>query len=191
MNHLDDFTLNEYLDQALDESMRAEAKMHLQICTACHAKLEQLQMLFTELGDIPEIQLEHDLTSAILERLPKNEPLRIVTWTRAFAAQLGVAVGFVFWLGMQVNLLIRVPALKIPNLTTLETQTLMMRLLSLRIPTPEFPIPVFSFQLPEFGFELPTIGIQLSATHMTVIAVSALTLWVVGNILLLRSGQEV
>ena len=191
MNHLDDFTLNEYLDFALDESARAEAATHLQACADCRARLEELQMLFTELEDLPEAHLEHDLTPGILVRLPRKEPARTTrTWTRAFAAQLGVVIGFFFWLGMQIVPLIRTPQSVLSNLPTIEIRTLLMRLLSLQISIPEFQFPVFNYQIPTINFQLPTLSIQISTANVIALAISTLLFWVVGNVILLRGRQE-
>ena len=75
MNHLDEYTLNEYIDRNLDEAALAEAETHLQTCVDCQTKLSELQNLFAELEELSEARLEHDLTSAILERLPDEEPV--------------------------------------------------------------------------------------------------------------------
>ena len=192
MNHLDDFTLNEYLDHALDESVRAEAEAHLQTCIACRAKLEEFRAFFAELDNLPEAPLERDLTPGILARLPHKVSSR-TTWirTRAFAAQLGVVIGFVFWLGMQIVPLIRTPQFALPELPTIEVRTLFMSLLSVQFPIPEFRFPVFNFLMPTFDVQLPSINMQLSTTHAVALALSTLLLWVVGNIVLLKSRQEV
>lgn len=191
MNHLDEITLNEYLDHALDKSARVEAESHLQTCANCRAKLEELRMLFTELEELPEACLEHDLTSAVLAHLPREKPVKTWTWTRTLAAQLGVVVGFVLWLGMQIVPLMHIPQLGLPKLPTIEVQSLFVRLLSVKFPIPEFRFPVLDFQLPGFSFQLPTLDIQPPTTLITVLALSALILWVVGNAILLRSRQEV
>ena len=191
MNHLDDFTLNEYLDHAMEESVCAEAESHLKTCADCRARFEELQMLFIELDDLPETYLAHDLTPGILARLLRKEPARTTwIWTRAFAAQLGVVVGFVFWLGMQIVPLVHAPQSVLSNLPTIEIRTLFMRLLSLQFSIPEFQFPVFNYQIPTINFQLPTLSIQLSTTHATALAISTLLFWVLGNVILLKGRQE-
>ena len=188
MNHLDDFTLNEFLDHTLDESVHADAEIHLQTCADCRARLEELQILLGELEDLSEVHLEHDLTPTILARLPRKEP--VSAWTRAFAVQTGVTTGFILWLGMQIAPLIRFPRLNFPSLLKIELQTFYMRLLTLRFLTSEFRFPDLHFHFPEFGFQLPTINLQPSTSHMIVLSLSALTLWIVGNMVLLRSRKD-
>jgi predicted anti-sigma-YlaC factor YlaD len=190
MNHLDDFTLNEFLDLALEEPSRAEAQSHLRTCADCRARLEELQLLFTELENVPEVHLDHDLTPGILARLPRKEPVH-APWTRAFAAQLGVAIGFVLWLGIQIVPQVSAPQVSISNIQPLNLQTLAARLLSVQIPIPEFRIPVFNYQIQIFDFQLPAFHLQLSTTHAVALAVSTLLLWVVGNVILLKGRQEI
>jgi anti-sigma factor RsiW len=192
MNHLDDYTLNEFLDLALDEPARVETESHLRTCAECRARLEELQLLFAELETVPEIHLDYDLTPDILVRLPRKEPVHAPwTWTRAFAAQLGVAVGFVLWLGIQIVPLVSAPQVFIPNIQPLNLRTLTARLLSVQIPIPEFRIPVFNYQIQTFDLQLPAFHLQLSTTHAVALAVSTLLLWVVGNVILLKGRQEV
>jgi hypothetical protein len=191
MNHLDDYTLNEYLDRVLDESARAEVEAHLGTCAACKAKLDELRKLFAELDDLPEVHLEGDLVPAIFERLPHHDPVRPWVWTRALAAQLGVAVGFVFWLGMQVIPFIEVPKFALQKIPTVGFRSMFMQLLTIQFSIPKFRFPDFAYQMPTLNFQLPTFNIQLSTAHLSMLMVSTLVLWVVGNIILLKRGQEV
>ena len=188
MNHLDNITLNEYLDHTLDESERSAADVHLQSCVECQAGLDQIQAIFTELDTLPEAQLERDLVSSVLARLPQRTPIRL--WTRAFAAQLGVAIGSMFWLAMQAVPFIRVPKIAIPTVPAIDIQALFMLLLAFQLPMPHFKFPSFSYQLPTFEFQIPTIAIEFSTMHMIVLFVSVALLWAVGNVVLLRSRQE-
>jgi hypothetical protein len=198
MNHLDDYTLNEYLDRALDESARAEVEAHLDTCAACNAKLDELRKLFAELGDLPEVNFEGDLAPAIFERLPRHEPIRPWVWTRSLAAQLGVVVGFVFWLGMQVTSFVRVPQFAWPKVSTVELRSLFMHLLTIQFSIPKFRFPDFSYQISTLNIQMPSFtppalfkaSFQVSTVHIVVLAISTIILWVVGNVILLKSGQE-
>jgi hypothetical protein len=191
MNHLDDITLNEYLDHALDESRHAEVALHLHICIECRAKLEGLQLLFTELGSLPDTYLETDLTPSILARLPRNKPIRIFPWTRTLAAQLGIVFGFIFWLGMQVTPFIMFPQITSPKLPTISMQTLFVQLFSVQFPIPKFQFPDINYQMPTINIQLPFPSIQLSTNHIIILAISTLLLWGVGNLLLLKGRPEV
>lgn len=188
MKHLDDFTLNEYLDHALDERARRAAAAHLGGCPACRAKLDAFQSVFTELDALPETHLEHDLAPAILARLPRKTPVRI--WTRTFAAQVGAAIGMLFWLMMQAIQRVKFPQLSLPKLPTLDVQTLSVRILSFQFPIPDLRLPALNYQLPAINFQIPTFNLQPSTTHIVALCISALLLWVTGNVVLLRSRQE-
>jgi hypothetical protein len=191
MNHLDDFMLNEYLDHALDKSRRVEVDAHLHACAACHARLEEFQTFFAELKYLPEAHLEHDLTPAVLARLPRKAPIISWRWTRAFAAQLGVAVGFMFWLVMQAIPYINIPQLALPRFPRFDFEILAARLLSFHFPMPKFQLSVLNVQIPTFSLQLPSIDMQISTNHLTVMVISTILLWVVGDVILLRGRQEV
>jgi hypothetical protein len=192
MNHLNDFTLNEYLDQTLNETEREKAEAHLQSCDSCHAKLDEFQTVFAELEALPDAPLEHDLTPSILTRLSQKPPVRV--WTRAFAAQLGVVVGTFIWLSMQALPFIRMPKFSLPKLPALDIQTLFTRLLALQVPIPDtrfaipdFRLPALNYQLPTFEIQIPTISIEISTVQLVALSVSVVLLWVIGNAILLRS----
>ncbi|MCZ7672851.1 MAG: zf-HC2 domain-containing protein [Chloroflexi bacterium] len=57
MAHIDEFTLNEYLDEALSEAERNEVAGHLAHCAACQAAFTELQQLFFTLATMPDIPL--------------------------------------------------------------------------------------------------------------------------------------
>jgi hypothetical protein len=188
MNHLDEITLNEYLDHALDKSECDAADLHLQTCHSCRAKLSELQAVFEELDALPEVQLEHDLAPTILARLSQKMPVRV--WTRAFAAQVGVAIGLMFWLALQAIPFVRVPQVDFPGLPTIEMEALVTRFLTLQLPTFDFQFPTLSYQIPAFDFQIPRLALEISTTQLIALSVSVLLLWVVGNVVLLRSRQE-
>ena len=188
MNHLDDDTLNEYLDHALGESERNAAKAHMQDCTECRARLDQLQSVFAELDALSEAHLVYDLSPSIRARLPQRETVRV--WTRTLAAQLGATFGLLFWLGVQVVPYIRVPQLALPKLPALDVQALVARLLTLQLLMPDFQFPSISYQLPTFDIQIPMITLEISVTQMITLFVLVALLWVIGNAILLRSRQE-
>jgi len=76
--HLDDVWLNEYLDNALEPSARAQAQAHLADCRDCAARLMELRTLFADLETLPDLPLERDLTPGVLavaRRRSRPEPL--------------------------------------------------------------------------------------------------------------------
>ncbi len=188
MKHLDDFTLNEYLDRALSPTARDAAEAHMQTCITCRTKMDELKAVFSELEALPDVRLERDLMPTILARLSQIMSIRV--WTRTFAAQVGVVLGLVSWLSMQIVPYVRLPQVQ-QELQSINFQSLLTHLLSIRFELPSFHLPVLSYQLPPFEIQLPTIGINISTTHMALIAISTLFLWIVGNVILLQSKQEV
>lgn len=95
MTHLDEFTLNEYLDQALDEAAHHQAAVHLATCPTCQAALAELQGVFAALGQVQEMPLTADLAPRILPHLaPEQSPL----WARLVL--LAQAVGAAIMLGL-------------------------------------------------------------------------------------------
>lgn len=93
--HLDDVSLNEYLDSALPPERRADVDAHLATCPACAARLAEQRALFAALATWPDVPLEHDLTSRVLTTLrPQRTPLPgIVRW--ALVIQGGLAMVFI------------------------------------------------------------------------------------------------
>lgn len=93
MNHLDDATLNEYLDDVLDAPARAATQAHLDGCPACAARLESLRTLFTTLDALPEAPLARDLSAEVLRQLPRRAaPGLRPAWRWVFAAEALLAL---------------------------------------------------------------------------------------------------
>jgi anti-sigma factor RsiW len=70
LSHLDDPTLNEYLDGALAPAQRSDIDAHLAACAECAARLSDLRALFATLDALPEEPLARDLTANVLAQLP-------------------------------------------------------------------------------------------------------------------------
>ena len=189
MNHLDNSTLNVYLDHGLGGSEHDAAEAHLQTCAACREKLNELQSVFVELDTLSEVNLENNLVPAILARLPQKTS--VFVWTRVYAAQMGVVLGFMFWLGMQAVPFLRFPQDALPKTPSVDLQILITRLLAIQIPMPQFRFHTFNFQLPTFDLQMPTLMLEITTVQLITLSVSVVLLWAVGNVILLRSRQEV
>ena len=195
MNHLTDTQLNEYLDNAIDETIKHKFDAHLQICEDCSARLDELKVLFANIESLPEVNLRRDLSPSVLARLPQKH--RILT--PFFAAQLGTALGVFFWLSMQVTKLISTFSFEFPQFA---------------MPTFQFAMPTFQppdlyslfsifyslFTLPHFPssifnlstFQFSNIPIfDISNFSLALISLSIFILWLVGNISLLRDRSGV
>jgi anti-sigma factor RsiW len=68
-DHLDDVTLNEYLDAALPADRMAAAETHLAGCRDCAARLSEQRALFAALEALPDEPLARDLSADVLARL--------------------------------------------------------------------------------------------------------------------------
>jgi anti-sigma factor RsiW len=69
MSHLDEFTLNAYLDAVLDPRAAAEATAHLAACPNCAARLGRLQQTMTEVAALPDLPLARDLSRGVVAAL--------------------------------------------------------------------------------------------------------------------------
>ena len=192
MNHLTDSQLNEYFDEALDTSARREIDSHLESCTECRARLEELQSVFSDLAELHEIKMPRDLTSSIMAHVPQKPSFR---WNPFFAAQLGAVFGVLFWFSMQAAEFI------LPTLNKLEGLDLSKLIPTFQLIIPAFQIPNLLFTIPHlpsplFNFSifqlsnlqhlnLPTF--QLSTFNLTFISTGIFILWLFGNLSLLRN----
>lgn len=90
MHHIDDSTINEYLDFALSATRRAEVEAHLATCPACATRLTALRALFASIAALPDSPLERDLSPAILnsiKHVPASRPALAPAIRLVFAAQ--------------------------------------------------------------------------------------------------------
>lgn len=192
MNHLTDFQLNEYLDNAIDETMKHKFDSHLQSCAECLARLEELQLVFFELAELHEIELPGDLTPSIMEHLPQKQH-RI--WTPFFAAQLGAVLGVFLWFSEQAAKSIELvnfnfPQFKVPtfqfSMPTFRFPNFYSLFTILHSPSSILHFSTFNLQL----VNLPTF--QLSSFNLIFISAIIFILWLVGNLSLLcnRPGVQ-
>jgi hypothetical protein len=207
MKHISDSQLNEYLDHALPAGMVRITDSHLESCDSCRARLEEMQLLFNLLGDLPEIRIPHDLAPNILSRLPqRNTHL----WTPVFAAQAGAALGILLWFSTMVVRLNKIPMISnfiIPKFTIPEVASLIptFNLLSLTINfLLTFPKIQFLSTNPEenlldnlglvhtsFWFNhLPVWQIPISNFSLAGITISGLLLCLLVNAALLRQPSS-
>lgn len=96
--HLNEETLNEYLDDELETAQRAEAEAHLAACPQCAARLAELQMLFATLEALPAEPLARDLSATVEAALtapapaPLSLPVRAVLLLQVFIAIIVLAL---------------------------------------------------------------------------------------------------
>lgn len=105
MNHLSDLQLNEYLDDRISAEDSHALNEHLELCESCRTRFKEFQFVFDRLAVLPEARLSHDLAPGVLSRLPRRDRLL----TSAFAVQVCLLVGMLFWLSSQAVKLINLP----------------------------------------------------------------------------------
>jgi hypothetical protein len=69
MTHIDEFTLQEYADNALDEQQRRDAAAHLATCPSCRQQLADMQHLLTAFATMQDEPLTTDLSARVLTAL--------------------------------------------------------------------------------------------------------------------------
>ena len=196
MNHLIETQLNEYLDQILDESSRQHLDAHLAMCDRCRSKLNELEMLFSTLADLPDIPLSRDLVPGVLASLPKVTQTPTLWRQPAFVMQslltiilLAVSMPILRTLGQQVSAWGRdivLPKVGFPSLPEMTAQLLPLFAWK---PQLTFLMPKLSFTMPQFP-TLPTIPFTSDPTIVLILVISVGMLWIVGNFSLLRSRPE-
>ncbi|GAB4505233.1 MAG: hypothetical protein Fur0043_22280 [Anaerolineales bacterium] len=185
--HLSEEQVNQYLDGLLEASAQQEFEAHLVACANCRRYVDELQALFAGLATLPDLPLPHDLTPRILARLPQKAivPPR----TRSLAAQWGLVTGFALWLGMQMTIIVELPALLLPNITL---PALRLPALQLDILPDQFPMPQIPISQPlTFDFQTPSFFLPFSPAHLILLLALAALPWVMGNVILMRSRPEV
>ena len=187
MMHLDEVTLNEYLDAALAPERRGAVEAHLAQCPDCTTRLNGLRALFAELETLPETSPRRDLSPAVItairRRLPQS-PVAAPALRAVFAAQALIALVL---LGLALPTIMR--ATQWAVVTQLAGQAvadiagafpgLPSELLALQISLQRFMAASLEFvrQPPLPSLPMLNVGLCLAAVSL---------LWLVGNGLLLR-----
>ncbi len=89
--HLEEWSLQEYLDDVLVDDSRQRLEMHLAECDDCAAKFASLKSLYSEMARLPDEPLAHDLSARVIRSLTLKEG-RKPTLHRVLAAQLIAAI---------------------------------------------------------------------------------------------------
>jgi len=90
-NHLDEWSLQEYLDDVLAEDSRERLEVHLVECDDCATKFASLKHLYSEMERLPDEPLAHDLSARVIRSLTLKED-RKPHLHRVLAAQLAAAI---------------------------------------------------------------------------------------------------
>ena len=187
MMHLDEVTLNEYLDAALAPEQRSAVEAHLARCPDCTTRLNGLRALFAELETLPETSPRRDLSPAVITALRRRLPESLVAapaLRAVFAAQALIALVL---LGLALPTIVR--ATEWAVVTQLAGQAvadiagaftgITSELQALQISLQRFMAASLEFvrQPPLPSLPMLNVGLCLAAVSL---------LWLVGNGLLLR-----
>lgn len=86
-NHISTDQIQNYLDQGLDQTELQEVKIHLDQCPACREEFSRLEIIFARLENLPPLELEKDLSLAVLAQLREETKLSLgITWTLVLEA---------------------------------------------------------------------------------------------------------
>ena len=177
MTHLTEETLNEYLDNTLALSARADVDAHLAICVHCTAEVSAMRSLFVAIESLPEAPLQRDLTSSVLAGIPApvvhasaSSLPRMVRWALLAQALVVVVSLALVWPLLDLSAL-QMPIAP-PDWSALARFAGSWSSWLVRFTLPDFTKP-FSLHL------VPP------ALLLTLTLVSACLLWLVGNGLLL------
>jgi len=86
-NHISTDQIQAYLDQGLNQTEHQEVEIHLDQCPACREELSRLENIFVTLKNLPPLELEKDLSFAVLAQLREGSKLSLgITWTLVLEA---------------------------------------------------------------------------------------------------------
>jgi hypothetical protein len=175
--HLTDEQLNEYLDHETNE--RAPMEAHLALCADCARRMRELEVLFSEIGSLPELAISPEFSTHFTPNrsewvvLPPS--LTLAMLLEAVLAVVAIIVAAPF-----VAELVRfyLPGLSAPSPVDLflPIQTVWTAWLDT--------LSTFSFPVPE----IPRVNVSSLFMMLTVIGASLL--WLIGNGLLLRNQMK-
>ena len=85
--HLTAERIQAFLDEALSRDERAEVQEHATLCGRCQAELEAWRLLYSELGELPELSPAPNFGDRVLAGLDKavgapSTQKRLLGWLR-------------------------------------------------------------------------------------------------------------
>ncbi len=165
MNHLDNTTLNFYLDDALDAKARTHADAHLASCESCQRELAQLRALGSTFETWRNEPIPRDVSRVVIARITERPlPVNVSRWgALVLGAQIILATLLFVW---ALPLVLRV--LNVLNLA---------------------PFPTFDasrFNDLNFALPLPALGLGIWAA----LILGGAVVWFVSNRLLLQSLEN-
>jgi anti-sigma factor RsiW len=179
LNHLDEITLTDYLDDALNPDQRTEVERHLAQCGDCTFQVAEFRALFTTLQDTPSLTLEQDLAPVVLTAIqPTPAPYYQVQELRRILLgeiTLVVVLGMAVWQWLSPRFIEAQQAMQRwwASLDVTLVWVQFQQMWSTAI------APIYQIQLPTFR---DVTGIApLSWTTVVVVFLVAAVVWIAGN----------
>ena len=72
MTHIDEFTLQEYAEDALDDEQRQAVAAHLATCATCQQQVTEMHQLFAAFTALPDEPMTADLAEQVVMALPSD-----------------------------------------------------------------------------------------------------------------------
>ena len=167
MNHLSESLLNEFLDNELTQETRVAVEAHVAECPECRERVDELHGLFAELKQLADEVPARDLSTLALTSRPG-------LWLRlALAVQAGLALG----------ILISIFRYTWGYIATFLSGLHIGEGLSRPI---LFTFPAIQLSLPKLPAYEPLIPLPILIVTLVIVVV----FWWIGNIRLLRNGNE-
>jgi hypothetical protein len=190
--HLELALLNEYLDQALDAGQQRMVEHHLETCVECRARLGELRQLFISIEALPEISLERDLSAGVMAQIRRQPKKQVSTWSGlTFVAQTAAAIAILaaVW-PITAGEITGLPEIKFNSLAGPLTASLIEIMRFWSTETQQFlqAIQQSGYQNLDWMRQLLTSNQPAFLAWTTCLGVTFF-LWLVGNVLLLRSQK--
>ena len=186
-DHPGEDLLNEYLDDLLDQEAKEQLEAHLADCPACAGELQDLQQVFLDLASLPDVQLEVDLSSSVLESVKSNrEARRGIRWI--FVFQSAVVLLMILLVGpSMVALSARISSgIDLSPQMNWLLQSLVLFQASIGSTLQSLESVLFNFLEVENLFG----ALSVQTTHIISLAGGVFLLWVIVNSLLLRESNR-
>jgi anti-sigma factor RsiW len=191
MNHIDELTLNEYLDDALPETERQAVEAHLAKCAVCQAELSDLQQLFFALDNVTDAPLSTNLSVAVEAQIKEavnsekfsvnNEQFSVNSWPLLIFELVAAGVLlFLLWPTVQEWLMLA---------RSWQTQLVANVTWAQPISWAEIAASTSSVQAVFDSFQTVPL-IDLATMQWAILLGAALIIWLVGNRLLFTSPRQ-
>ena len=186
--HLSEETVYDFVDRTLSPEAIIEAKRHLRACPECARQLQRAELLFSRLEKAESPRLDRDLAPGVLAGLHAAHKSRArLRWVLAAEGVTAIVV----LAALSLHLQQWIEALRVdPGYVALRQHGLQFvaEASSWLAPFLDF-VPSFPARLAPIRIAVPHLGGPMEG--WVGLAVAALALGLVGNALLLRSGNGV